>query len=758
MRLKISPILLIISLVPASSPADGGYRWPLSAPPALTSTFAEHRSGHFHAGLDLKTWGKQGYAVYAVADGYVWRVRTSPWGYGRAVYLRLEDGRTAVYGHLSGFNEAIERAVRAAQIRRGRYSVDLYPPPGSIPLKAGQEIARSGRSGCAHPHLHFELRDADNRPLNPLCHGFDVPDGRSPRMVSVAVRPLGRDSSVDGRHRTAVIPLRWDAGRGCYTISSIPHIEGRAGLSLSVYDLADGAQNRLHVYGLELTVNGREVFASEYRRFEFETSDQVDLDIDFDLYRQGRGLFRNLYLAPGNRLSFYLTDGSGEGVLEVAALRPGLHRVVLTARDRAGNRSWASFQLLLDERPRIEPVQLAEDSSGVRVAFDAVDPDGAAARVGIEISRDLGRHWIGQPAVPAGQGGESYQARFERGTGDVLLVRAWAEDEFGIRSWPVMETLGTLPDRGGEPGFEWELIYHGDFTEITLRADRPLRRAPRVLFNRPGREPQAVTMSLRGTDRWQGRCSLMGGADGEAVLTAAGRDLSGKLGVDALTLRIDTVTPGEGGEVHHPVTGAEVVFPPGAVYQAFAVRIEEAQADDPPGCAAVGTACAVHPRDRSFDEPATLWLPVLPEEEANMRIGVYRRSDSGKWSYAGRLVREGGGALGARVKSFSTFALLEDLADPTIWRLRPADGARISERRPTLSAGVRDRGSGIGREEDIVLTVDGLAVIAEWDPPVETVRYRPFEPLSPGEHRLEITVTDRAGNRTTRSSRFTILP
>jgi hypothetical protein len=758
MRLKISLILLIISLVPASSPADDGYRWPLSAPPALTSTFAEHRSGHFHAGLDLKTWGKQGYAVHAVADGYVWRVRTSPWGYGRAVYLRLEDGRTAVYAHLSGFNKAIESAVRAEQVRQGRYSVDLYPPPGSIPVQAGQEIARSGRSGCAHPHLHFELRDENNRPLNPLCHGFDVSDVRSPRMVSVAVRPLGRNSSVDGHHRTAVIPLRWDAGRGCYTISSIPHIEGRAGLSLSVYDLADAAQNRLHVYGLKLTVDGREVFASEYRRFEFETSDQVDLDIDFGLYRRGRGLFRNLYLAPGNRLSFYRTNGPADGVLDTAVLGPGLHRVILTARDRAGNRSQARFQLLLDERPRVEHVQLAEDSSGILVTFDAVDPDGAAARGGIETSRDLGRHWIGQPAVPAGKGGNSYRARFDRGTGDVLLVRAWAEDEFGIRSWPVLETFGALPDRGGEPGFEWELSYHGDFIEITLRADRPLRRSPRVLFNRPGREPQAVIMSPRGTDRWQGRCSLVGGADGEAVLTAAGRDLSGGLGVDALTLRIDTVTPGEGGEVRDPVTGAEVVFPPGAVYQAFAVRIEESQAGDPPGCAAVGPACAVHPRDRSFNEPATLWLPVTPEQEANPRIGVYRRRGSDTWSYAGRLVREGGGALGARVKRFSTFALLEDLTDPIIWRLRPANGARISQRRPALSAGVRDRGSGIGREEDIVLTVDGFAVIAEWDPPVETVRYRPPEPLSPGEHRLEVTVTDRAGNRTTRGSRFTIMP
>ena len=87
------------------------YEWPLDAPPALTSTFAEYRSGRFHAGLDVKTWGKEGIACVAVADGYVWRVRTSPWGYGKAVYLKLNDGRTAVYAHLSGFVDRIEKVV-----------------------------------------------------------------------------------------------------------------------------------------------------------------------------------------------------------------------------------------------------------------------------------------------------------------------------------------------------------------------------------------------------------------------------------------------------------------------------------------------------------------------------------------------------------------------------------------------------------------------------------------------------------------------
>ena len=106
-----------------------GYYWPMDAEPALTSTFGEYRGGRLHAAIDLKTWGKEGFPVLAVDDGYVWRVRTSPWGYGRAVYVQLQDGRFAIWAHLSGFSDVIEKYVKEEQDRRETYSVNLYFAP-----------------------------------------------------------------------------------------------------------------------------------------------------------------------------------------------------------------------------------------------------------------------------------------------------------------------------------------------------------------------------------------------------------------------------------------------------------------------------------------------------------------------------------------------------------------------------------------------------------------------------------------------------
>jgi len=114
----------------------------------LSATFAEFRPGHLHAGIDIKTWGRSGYRCFAVDSGTVSRIRTSPHGYGKAVYFRLHDGRTCVYAHLLKFSHVLDSLVWEEQSRTGRYETDLWPEPGS--LKFGKGIcwdsqARAGQ-------------------------------------------------------------------------------------------------------------------------------------------------------------------------------------------------------------------------------------------------------------------------------------------------------------------------------------------------------------------------------------------------------------------------------------------------------------------------------------------------------------------------------------------------------------------------------------------------------------------------------------
>ena len=51
---------------------------PLDIPLVLSGTFAELRGNHFHGGIDIKTQGRSGLRIDAVADGYVSRVAVKP--------------------------------------------------------------------------------------------------------------------------------------------------------------------------------------------------------------------------------------------------------------------------------------------------------------------------------------------------------------------------------------------------------------------------------------------------------------------------------------------------------------------------------------------------------------------------------------------------------------------------------------------------------------------------------------------------------
>ena len=47
------------------------YNWPIKAKPFITSSFAEYRATHFHAGIDISTEHAIGLEVYSARDGYV---------------------------------------------------------------------------------------------------------------------------------------------------------------------------------------------------------------------------------------------------------------------------------------------------------------------------------------------------------------------------------------------------------------------------------------------------------------------------------------------------------------------------------------------------------------------------------------------------------------------------------------------------------------------------------------------------------------
>lgn len=295
------PLLLLLS---AATPASGSpYVWPLKRFAGLSSLFGDYRPFRYHAGCDLRTGGEEGWPVRAVADGYVMRASTSYNGYGRALYLKLDDGRIAVYGHLQAFGPQVTQRVREEQRKLKRYKTDQYFEANAIRVRKGMIIARSGQTGAGAPHLHFEIRTGDNKPLNPLSHGFRTVDSRDPEIAELWVIPQ-RESGELGAARAgvvpAVIPLEGNPRRPLRPRGGTIYAAGPIGFAVEAYDRKPGTNFRFNPYEFVLIVAGDTVYQSRYDTLVYNSMYQVELERP--IWLDASGDTYNLYKAVGNEM------------------------------------------------------------------------------------------------------------------------------------------------------------------------------------------------------------------------------------------------------------------------------------------------------------------------------------------------------------------------------------------------------------------------------------------------------------------------
>ena len=723
-------LLMVAASLPASA-QEVPFVWPLRLAPALSSTFGESRSRAFHAGIDLKTWGETGHPVQALADGYIWRVRTSPWGYGRVLYQKLADGRIVVYAHLEDFAAPVAERVAQAQQQLGRYSVDLYFEAGEIPVLGGAVIAWSGESGAGPPHLHLELRDADNVAINPLLNGFAIADTVAPTLQRVAITPHGRNAQVEGGHDPYVLNLRWQPGRGEFAGERAVQVLGPVSISALMYDRADAAPNKLAPYRAALHIDGDPVFAAHYKRVGYGDMHQMFLDRPLAAFKGGVGRFYNLCRLPGNRLEFY--EGPDDGILNLAK---GLHEAVVAVADVNGNESRARFGLMVDAPPAIAGARIVAKADGTFIEARLTDADDPLVEVELASSRD-GKTWRRVDRRQSRPGPLKW--RIHRG---VPYWRIRARTAAGVAAFAICR----LPDDGaGVPNFSLERRPHPDFVELVMRYAQVPSAAPLV-------RADTANISPRQTGLREFRVAVPLEPSDPAAGTVLLR--TPKAAVQKVVLDRQLVQPGAAAELTYASGAVELGFATASAYAPFFPQVAAFEPSVPASLVATGSAFALGP-DVSFDHKVELRFRydrgTMPPE----KLGIYREVAAEKWTLVGNEWDAVGRQVVARVRRFGRYGLLADLEAPEIGSLQPAEGAVVGPR-PEIRGAVRDQGAGIGREEDIEFELDGRPLIAEYDPEAGRVYGHGAENLSPGAHRLVLRVRDMSGNQAEIHSEFTV--
>ena len=114
-KIKVLVFLCCFSLYAQDEIPEDYFENPVKIPLILSGNFGELRTNHFHSGLDIKTQQQSGIPIYAPADGTIYRIKISNFGYGKALYIKHPNGFRTVYAHLKKYHEPIQKFVKDAQ-------------------------------------------------------------------------------------------------------------------------------------------------------------------------------------------------------------------------------------------------------------------------------------------------------------------------------------------------------------------------------------------------------------------------------------------------------------------------------------------------------------------------------------------------------------------------------------------------------------------------------------------------------------------
>jgi hypothetical protein len=325
-----------LGLAVASFSPSVTYLFPIAETRGVSGTFGEVRTHHFHFGLDIRTFGRTGLPVRAAADGYISRVRNWYNGYGKSIFIKHKNHTSTVYAHLEQFSPAIENYLYQKQIATRQLYHDLFFTPHQFPVKQGEVIGYSGNTGSSEaPHLHYEIRDPQERIINPLPYHLDhVKDYLPPFINWIAFEPLDINARVNGQfHKLIFKPQK---SENYYYSNQVFELCGRIGLEFSAYDRLVGANSYNGVYSAQLKIDDNLIFEYKMDRFSFDQTRYAIQHIDY-----GQKILKGIdlekcYIDKNNFAPFY-TQNINRG--EILLTDDQIHQLALILKDYHGNKA-----------------------------------------------------------------------------------------------------------------------------------------------------------------------------------------------------------------------------------------------------------------------------------------------------------------------------------------------------------------------------------------------------------------------------------
>ena len=310
--------ILLLSLFINDLKSQSNQNFVMDLPIKLSGTFGELRTNHFHSGIDIKTNRVEGLNIYSYEKGYISRIQVSTYGYGKAIYITHPDGKITVYAHLSKFSEKIQNYVKDIQYKRKKFAIKVYPKESEILIEKNEIIGYSGNTGSSSgPHLHFELRDKNNMPVNPLKYrNIEIIDTIIPLLKGVYYKELKYNNGKLEDNYSRFKKIKFiENDNGKYLTDTL-YTNGVIGFGVNSFDLMNNSNN---VYGLNkiiTKINDSVNFKINFDKFSFDEWTYINTYVDYAYFKRTNDKIQKLYIENINPLNLY--DRSlGDGALKL---------------------------------------------------------------------------------------------------------------------------------------------------------------------------------------------------------------------------------------------------------------------------------------------------------------------------------------------------------------------------------------------------------------------------------------------------------
>ncbi len=730
-------IILIFLFSPINLlPGNRIFDWPLKINNGYSSSFQEFRPGHFHGGIDLRTFQKTGYTIHAVQEGYIYKIRYVKRGSGKGIYVKHGNGLSSIYFHLRGFTDPVEKIVKKLQRIRGTKYIGNYILKKPIHVRKGELIGYSGETGSGFPHLHLEIRDKKNALVNPFrLINFKAKDKNFPILRKLLIRSV-KNSGINGRVGEFGYSFVKENGPN-YKIPEKLYINGECEFILNTFDISDSGKH-VAPSRIEFFLNGEEIYNIEFTRFTYDDNNQLGFVYDM-FFSSSSSYFFNLF----NQKGFVMSKESKTSESIFKLIKPGINNFKVKVYDNFNNVTSGRFSVYRSSDPVINIESSGLGNSSPSLKITEFHP-GTSSKVTLSIfdkndtivfNKELKIKEIiknGALEIPVGLKDQYLFVEFNFYQSDRLIYKKC----FSYNNY----NLDYITDL--------EIDKFINRNSVTIRI-----KDSHIASN------NIILEVIQGSDR----LTVFPQYDSEGMFLNF-NPLNFKNGVKLnfsifnnrkltaqVQKKIDLIKISDWKTQSVKFSDFSINFAKRSVREDKVILVENVSY--PSTYPVLSPQYRIYPHTFPFLDAVHINFKSV--ERNPQQLGIFKYSlKSKKWYYVTTSIKKREGLYVSRILTTGIFSLMRDIYKPEIYFKKPRRLTNNNLNKFKII--ITDKGKGIN-DNKIKALLNGKSVISEYDPDWKTLDIEKFNvKVKNGWNRLEVNLEDRAGNYSSKVIRFKV--